>query len=115
GEKEEMKLFLVYVDNILLFSSSMKEIQKVQKGLMETFQCKVLGEVAYYLGMYIERDPDHMWLKLHQEKYVKQLMEKYDMELGQKTATLLPCEFKLVKAEEGEIVEEREQRRYTQV
>ncbi|CAI7926715.1 unnamed protein product, partial [Closterium sp. NIES-53] len=37
GEGEKLVLFLVYVDDILLFSSSMKEIQKVQQQLMKNF------------------------------------------------------------------------------
>ncbi|CAI7849954.1 unnamed protein product [Closterium sp. NIES-53] len=52
GGRENLVLFLVYVDDILLFSSSMKEIQKVQQQLMKNFKCKTLGEVKYYLGMH---------------------------------------------------------------
>ncbi|CAI5528840.1 unnamed protein product [Closterium sp. Naga37s-1] len=65
GEGEKLVLFLIYVDGILLFSSSMKEIQKVQQQLMENFKCKNLGEVKYYLGMHVERDPDHRNAVLH--------------------------------------------------
>ncbi|CAI7843963.1 unnamed protein product [Closterium sp. NIES-54] len=77
GEGEKLVLFLVYVDDILLFSSSMKEVQKVQQQLMKNFKCKTLGEVKYYLGMHVERDLDHRWLKLHQEKFIKVLGEKF--------------------------------------
>ncbi|CAI7786348.1 unnamed protein product [Closterium sp. NIES-53] len=70
GEGEKLVLFLVYVDAILLFSSSIKEIQKVQQQLMKNFKCKTLGEVKYYLGKHVERDLDHRWLKLHQEKFI---------------------------------------------
>ncbi|CAI7888952.1 unnamed protein product, partial [Closterium sp. NIES-53] len=45
GEGEKLVLFLVYVDDILLFSSSMKGIQ-----------CKTFGEVKSYLKMHVERD-----------------------------------------------------------
>ncbi|CAI7897184.1 unnamed protein product [Closterium sp. NIES-53] len=38
GEGEKLVLFLVYVDDILLFSSSMKEIQNVQQQLMKNFK-----------------------------------------------------------------------------
>ncbi|CAI7830487.1 unnamed protein product, partial [Closterium sp. NIES-53] len=98
GEGEKLVLFLVYVDDILLFSSSMKEIQKVQQQLMKNFKCKTLGEVKYYLGMHVERDLDHRWLKLHQEKFIKELGEKCGIENERKVATPLPTEFKLVKA-----------------
>ncbi|CAI5476241.1 unnamed protein product [Closterium sp. Yama58-4] len=112
GEGEKLVLFLVYVDDILLFSSSMKEIQKVQQQLMENFKCKNLGEVKYYLGMHVERDLDHTWLKLHQEKFIKELGEKYGIENERKVATPLPAEFKLVKATEDEGVEAEEQQQF---
>ncbi|CAI7851516.1 unnamed protein product, partial [Closterium sp. NIES-53] len=95
GEGGKLVLFLVYVDDILLFSSSMKEIQKVQQQLMKNFKCKTLGEVKYYLGMHVETDLDHRWLKLHQEKFIKELGEKYGIENERKVATPLPAEFKL--------------------
>ncbi|CAI5984896.1 unnamed protein product [Closterium sp. NIES-64] len=107
GEGEKLVLFLVYVDDILLFSSSIKEIEKVQ--LMEIFKCKNLGEVKYYLGMHVERDLDYRWLKLHQEKFIKELGEKYRIENERKVATPLPAKFKLVKAAEDQGVEVEEQ------
>ncbi|CAI7806959.1 unnamed protein product [Closterium sp. NIES-53] len=112
GEGEKLVLFLVYMDDILLFSSSMKEIQNVQQQLMMNFKCKTLGEVKYYLGMHMERDLDHRWLKLHQEKFIKELGEKYGIENEHKVATPLPAEFKLVKAAEDEGVEVEEQQQF---
>ncbi|GJP81071.1 hypothetical protein CLOP_g11251 [Closterium sp. NIES-67] len=44
GEGESLVLLLVYVDDILLFSSSDKEIDGVQQKLTEQFKCKSLGE-----------------------------------------------------------------------
>ncbi|CAI7907603.1 unnamed protein product [Closterium sp. NIES-54] len=112
GEGEKLVLFLVYVDDILLFSSSMKEIQKVQQQLMKNFKCKTLGEVKYDLGMHVERDLDHRWLKLHQENFIKELGEKCGIENERKVATPLPAEFKLVKAAEDEGVEAEEQQKF---
>ncbi|CAI7851167.1 unnamed protein product [Closterium sp. NIES-53] len=82
GEGGKLVLFLVYMDNIFLFSSSMKEIQNVQ------------------------------WLKLHQEKFIKELGEKYGIENERKVATPLPAEFKLVKAAEDEGVKAEEQQQF---
>ncbi|CAI7805712.1 unnamed protein product [Closterium sp. NIES-54] len=109
---EKLVLFLVYVDDILLFSSSMKEIQKVQQQLMKNSKCKILGEVKYYLGMHVKRDLDHMWLKLQQEKLIKELGEKYGIENERKVATPLPVQFKPVKAEKDEGVEAEEQQQF---
>ncbi|CAI7914168.1 unnamed protein product [Closterium sp. NIES-53] len=107
GEGEKLVLFLVYVDDILLFSSNMKEIQNVQQQLMKNFKSKTLGEVKYYLRMHVERDLDHRWLKLHQEKFIKELGEKYGIENERKVATPLPAEFKFVKAEDDEGVKKK--------
>ncbi|CAI7781116.1 unnamed protein product [Closterium sp. NIES-53] len=65
-----------------------------------------------YLGMQVERDLDHRWLKLHQEKFIKELGEKYGIENERKVATPLPAEFKLVKAAEDEGVEAEEQQQF---
>ncbi|CAI7838329.1 unnamed protein product [Closterium sp. NIES-53] len=78
----------------------------------ENFKCKTLGEVKYYLGMHVERDMDHRSLKLHQEKFIKELGEKYGIENERKVATPLPAEFKLVKAAEDEGVEAEEQQQF---
>ncbi|CAI7914463.1 unnamed protein product, partial [Closterium sp. NIES-53] len=84
----------------------------LQQKLMKNFKCKTLGEVKYYLGMHVERDLDHRWLKLHQEKFIKELGEKRGIENERKVATLLPAEFKLVKAAEDEEVEAEEQQQF---
>ncbi|CAI7918408.1 unnamed protein product [Closterium sp. NIES-53] len=112
GNGEKLVLFLVYVDDILLCSSNLKEIQKVQQQLMKNFKCKSLGEVKYYLEMHVERDLDHRWLKLHQEKFIKDLGEKYGIENERKVATPLPAEFMLVKAADDEGVEAEEQQQF---
>ncbi|GJP62861.1 hypothetical protein CLOP_g19935 [Closterium sp. NIES-67] len=80
GEGESLVLLLVYVDDILLFSSSDKEIDGVQRKLTEQFECKSLGEARYYLGMHIERDTERGWLKLHQGQYINTFAEKYSLQ-----------------------------------
>ncbi|CAI7913089.1 unnamed protein product [Closterium sp. NIES-54] len=109
GEGEKLVLFLVYVDDILLFSSSMKEIQNVQQQLMKNFKCKTLGEVKYYLGMHVERD---LVVEAAPGEAHQGAGEKYGIENERKVATPLPAEFKLVKAAEDEGVEVEEQQQF---
>ncbi|GJP62854.1 hypothetical protein CLOP_g19928 [Closterium sp. NIES-67] len=112
GRGESLVLLLVYVDDILLFSSSDKEIDGVQRKLTEQFECKSLGEARYYLGMHIERDTERGWLKLHQGQYINTFAEKYSLQEEREVVTPLPSEFKLIKAAEGEGVESEDQRQF---
>ncbi|CAI7903264.1 unnamed protein product, partial [Closterium sp. NIES-54] len=113
-EGEEEKVFLlVYVDDILLFSPSLERIKEVQGKLKETFQCKALGPVGYYLGLHVERDEVKGWLRLHQNKYIAAMGEKYGLEKGRSVKTPLPSGFQLhLDEEEGEVLEYELQRRF---
>ncbi|CAI7894738.1 unnamed protein product [Closterium sp. NIES-53] len=105
GEEEEVVL-LVYVDDILLFSPSLERIKEVQGKLKETFQCKALGPVGYYLGLHVERDDVNVWLWLHQHNYLATMREKYGLEEGRSVKTPLPSRFQLhLDEEEGEVLE----------
>ncbi|CAI7840827.1 unnamed protein product [Closterium sp. NIES-53] len=111
-EGEEEKVFLlVYVDDILLFSPSLERIKEVQRKLKDTFQCKVLGPVGYYLGLDVEWDEVKGWLRLHQHKYLAAMGEKYGLEEGRSVKTPLPSGFQLhLDEEEGEVLDYELQR-----
>ncbi|CAI7816388.1 unnamed protein product [Closterium sp. NIES-53] len=113
-EGEEEKVFLlVYVDDILLFSPSLERIKEVQGKLKETFECKALGPVGYYLGLHVERDEVKGWLRLHQHKYLAAMGEKYGLEEGRSVKTPLPSRFQLhLDEEESEVLEYNLQRRF---
>ncbi|CAI7912196.1 unnamed protein product [Closterium sp. NIES-54] len=110
GEGEQLLLLLVYVNDILLFSPSMEQIERTQKLLMDNFKCKMLGDVHYYLGLQIERDVERRWLKVHQSHYISGVMERYGVTEGRTVMTPFPAGFKLKKAAEEDDVLEDEQR-----
>ncbi|CAI7834614.1 unnamed protein product, partial [Closterium sp. NIES-53] len=94
-------------------SPSLERIKEVQGKLKETFQCKALGPVGYYLGLHVERDEVKGWLKLHQHKYLAAMGEKYGLEKGRSVKTPLPSGFQLhLDEEEGEVLEYELQRRF---
>ncbi|CAI7857089.1 unnamed protein product [Closterium sp. NIES-53] len=114
NEGEEENVFLrVYVDDILLFSPSLERIKEVQGKLKETFQCKALGPVGYYLGIHVERDEVKGWLRLHQHKYLAAMGEKYGLEEEKSVKTPLPSGFQLhLDEEEGEVLKYELQHRF---
>ncbi|CAI7762456.1 unnamed protein product [Closterium sp. NIES-54] len=109
GEGEQVLLLLVYVDDILLFSPFMEQIERTQKLLMDNYKCKMLGDVHYYLGLEMDRDVERRWLKMHQSHYISGIMECYGVTGGRTVMTPFPAGFKLKKAAEEDDVIEVEQ------
>ncbi|CAI7888954.1 unnamed protein product [Closterium sp. NIES-53] len=72
--RDEGRLSLyLYVDDILLMSSSMVLLDEVKSLLSSSFHMKDLGEAKYYLGVQIERDESG--ILTHQERYILNMLE----------------------------------------
>ncbi|CAI7853277.1 unnamed protein product [Closterium sp. NIES-54] len=78
-EGEEQLVLLLYVDDLLLFSDSKDLIREVKQRLGAEFAMRDLGPVTYYLGMHVDRDRANGTIRLHQEKYVKGVLESFGM------------------------------------
>ncbi|CAI7795477.1 unnamed protein product, partial [Closterium sp. NIES-53] len=78
GEGEKLVLFLVYVDDILLFSSSMKEIQNVQQQLMKNSkeQVDAAERVVKYLNSHPSIGVQYSASAQVKQKRVEVLKEK---------------------------------------
>jgi len=111
-EKEECLMLLVYVDDILLFSSSTPLVEKVQRLLEQRFKCSKMGEVKYYLGMHVEREMDKGVLRLNQRKYCEGLAAKYGLDGSEKPATPFPDKFSVEPCADEEAVDEEQRRRF---
>ncbi|CAI7911403.1 unnamed protein product [Closterium sp. NIES-54] len=109
-EKEQFLMLLVYVDDILLLSESSAMIEHVEEMLEMQFKCSKMGDVKYYLGMYVERDLDKGVLRLHQRKYCEGLAEKYGLQNGGKAATPLPTSFTVEPCADEEVVGESDRK-----
>ncbi|CAI7910013.1 unnamed protein product [Closterium sp. NIES-54] len=103
-------MFLVYVDDILLFSESSAMIERVEEMLEMQFKFSKMGDVKYYLGMHVERDLDKGVLRLDQRKYCEGLAEKYGLQDGGKPATPLPSGFTVEPCADEEVVGESDRK-----
>lgn len=70
---------LVYVDDLLITSVNLEEIEKINNSLKREFKIKDLGMVQDILGMSVERVGSLGSIKVSQEKYVKDLLERFGM------------------------------------
>ena len=79
SEKDGRRTYvLVYVDDILV-AGTLENIKFVKSVLQEKFDVKDMGEAAFYLGMEITRDRPNKTLFLTQRRYIRDLLQKFEM------------------------------------
>jgi len=89
----------LYVDDLILISNSLKELNAIKCQLAELFEMKDLGEARFILGIKIDRDRANRRLTIAQTEYVKNIVAKYGMEESRMTTyTPLNTGVKLVKS-----------------
>ncbi|CAI7877986.1 unnamed protein product [Closterium sp. NIES-54] len=90
--RDEGRLSLyLYVDDILLMSSSMVLLDEVKGLLSSRFRMKDLGEAKYYLGVQIERDESG--ILIHQERYILNMLDSFGLSKANPMRTPLPTGF----------------------
>lgn len=88
----------LYVDDFFIFYNDMKLANELKSSLKIHFKVKDLGAIAYILGIKIERDRTKGFIKLSQESYINQILERFGMIDCKPVKTPLETKFKLVDA-----------------
>jgi hypothetical protein len=86
-DKERTLIVALYVDDLLLFSSTMREVQPLKKALSAAFEMKDLGEAKYVLGINITRNRAEKTLMVDQEHYVRDLLREHGLDDGRTVTT----------------------------
>ena len=87
---------LDYVDDMLIASKSLEQIDWVKKQLCSRFKMTDLGETSKYVGMIVHRDRPNGELWLHQADKVLELATRCEVNLqGKLPDTPLPANFVL--------------------
>ncbi|CAI7812747.1 unnamed protein product [Closterium sp. NIES-53] len=90
--RDEGRLSLyLYVDDILLMSSSMVLLDEVKGLLSSRFRMKDLGDAKYYLGVQIECDESG--ILIHHERYILNMLESFGLSEANPVRTPLPTGF----------------------
>jgi hypothetical protein len=71
---------VLYVDDMLLIGNNKEIIQDVKTQLSSKFDMKDLGNANFILGMEIKRDRKKRKLWLNQRKYVKTILQRFNMQ-----------------------------------
>ncbi|XP_073816655.1 ecdysteroid phosphate phosphatase isoform X1 [Musca autumnalis] len=87
NKDQDLVLVAVYVDDLLLCCSSEEIMKGVVRELNKYVDAVDRGPAKYYLGIQIERDGLRGKISIHQEKYVNELLEKWQMTECKPTST----------------------------
>lgn len=69
----------VSTDDLLVASNSVDEMATLKKKMASKFRITDMGNPSWFLGMHIQRNRSERTLKLSQQRYVQDLLEKYNM------------------------------------
>ncbi|GJX65591.1 retrovirus-related pol polyprotein from transposon TNT 1-94 [Tanacetum coccineum] len=75
--KSDVIIIQIYVDDINFGSTSSKLSKQFGKLMTKKYEMSMMGELTYFLGFQIKQD--FKGILICQEKYVKDLLKKYDL------------------------------------
>ncbi|SGY80018.1 BQ5605_C008g05285 [Microbotryum silenes-dioicae] len=83
-------IITLYVDDGLIASNNQSFLDSELGSLHKAFQLKRLGPVSYFLGFEIHRTKDY--ILVHQSKYVRTMLEKFDFASPSKRRAVTPMD-----------------------
>lgn len=81
---------LLYVDDLLLISNSLEEIERMKLRLSEEFEMTDLNEMETFLGIHMQRDISAGTMEFSQKQYLVNTLKKFEM--GDSKSTTTPME-----------------------
>ncbi|GKD87382.1 putative ribonuclease H-like domain-containing protein [Tanacetum coccineum] len=102
-DKGDILLVQVYVDDII-FRFTKKSLCDEFEGLMhKRFQMSSIGELTFFLGLQVKQKEDGIFIS--QDKYVAEILKKFDFATMKTASTLIETNKALVKDEEAEAID----------
>ena len=99
----KLLIVAVYVDDMLILGKSTAHILALKGKLEETYEMTDLGEARWILNMEVLRDRGKHTLKLSQDKYIEEILERHGMADCRPVSTPMAQNQKLTKLTEAEI------------
>ncbi|OWY95693.1 Copia type Polyprotein, partial [Phytophthora megakarya] len=95
---QEMIFVALYVDDLILASSSDKMLKDTKQALSDRFEMTDMGQLKYFLGMEIDHDETTGKVAVRQTKFANDILEKFNMEKSNPVKTPQDPGLKLTKA-----------------
>jgi hypothetical protein len=98
-------LVQIYVDDIIFGGSSHTIVSSFQEMMEKEFQMSMMEELAFFLSIQAKQG-----ISVHQAKYTKDLMKKFNMAELKPVSTSMSAAMALDLVENGEAIDQREYR-----
>jgi hypothetical protein len=99
-------LVQIYVDDIIFGGSSHTLVSRFLEMMENEFHMSMMGELTFFLGIQVKQMKEGIFI--HQAKYTKDLMKKFNMAELKPVSTLMSTAAALDPDENGEAVDQRE-------
>jgi hypothetical protein len=96
------------MDDIIFGGSSHSFVSSFQEIMEKEFQMSMMGELTFFLGIQVKQTKQGIFV--HQAKYTKDLMKKFNMAKLKPVSTPMSMATSLGLDEDGEAVNQREYR-----
>nr|GEX15630.1 hypothetical protein [Tanacetum cinerariifolium] len=102
-DKNDIMLVQVYIDDII-FGSTKKSLGDEFETLIKSrFQMSSIGELTFFFGLHVKQKEDGIFIS--QDKYVAEILKKFDFASVKTASTLIETQKPLVKDEEDDDVD----------
>ncbi|GKE11492.1 putative ribonuclease H-like domain-containing protein [Tanacetum coccineum] len=102
-DKGDILLVQVYVDDIIFGSTKKSLCVEFEQMMYKRFQMNFMGELTFFLGLQVKQKDDGIFIS--QDKYVADILKKFDFVTVKTTSTLIETNKALLKDEEAEDVD----------
>jgi hypothetical protein len=101
-------LVQIYMDDIIFGGSSHALVSRFLEMMESEFQMSMMGELTFFLGIQVKQTKQGTFV--HQAKYTKDLMKKFNVAELKPVSTLMSSAASLGPYKDGEAVDQREYR-----
>ncbi|GJV28579.1 putative ribonuclease H-like domain-containing protein, partial [Tanacetum coccineum] len=102
-DKGDILLVQVYVDDIIFGSTKKSLCVEFEHMMHKRFQMNSMGELTFFLGLQVKQKDDGIFIS--QDKYVANILKKFDFVTVNTTSTLIETNKALLKDEKAEDVD----------